>query len=220
MKKKLLPPLAALGLAISLLFAAGGSPAHAATTGKTKAQVALARQEAMNEKAVKQLGLKAAVNAPDTLGPGWVTAFMTASSGGGCATYDQFQRLSPIISYTCNNEDYWEVRVVGASNPDDYCYGAEIEWVDPSGTYALGYSGGLFKLETPDANTTYLFTDGCENSGGYQYMAMAASNADVFAEPNGWGKDLKTPISPTDAGWDDCTNNSSYCDNPYSVALK
>jgi len=99
------------------------------------------------------LGLTASASGPAhaaaaSLGPGWAPIQLHAYYGNGCAVPSSDAHLAAIISEPCGSWT-WYYRFLGAD--DD-----EVELVDPSGSYALGISGGAWKMETPDANTTWV----------------------------------------------------------------
>lgn len=132
---------------------------------------------------------------PDTLGAPWQVAQMTAYSGGGCAGPQTDSNLSPIVSIGCGTWN-WYWRSLGTASG-----GIKIEFVDPSGNEALGWSGGHFKLETPNADSTWLLFN---NGNGYctgNWCLVSNSQYTNFAAPNGKGLDLMTPtqgVNPND----------------------
>jgi len=152
----------------------------------------------------------AATTAP-ALGPGWTQYWLTAQSGGGCAI-PQSELLDPVISYPCESGNYWEGRIISGSGFDQI--GAEIEFVNTAGTLALGYSGGQFKMETPNDSSTYLVVEAGPDCGASQcYYGWADSGHDGYMEPNGKGLAVKSSPSgsfPT-VGWTICTLPQPYC---------
>jgi hypothetical protein len=98
------------------------------------------------------LGLTASASgpahaAPASLGPGWAPIQLHAYYGNGCAVPSSDTHLAPIISEPCGSW-HWYYRFLNGND--------EVELVDPSGSYALGVSGGAWKMETPNANTTWV----------------------------------------------------------------
>lgn len=132
---------------------------------------------------------------PDTLGAPWQVAQMTAYSGGGCAGPQTDSNLSPIVSIGCGTWNwYWRSLGTVGTGGDT---GIKIEFVDPSGDEAFGFSGGHFKLETPNADTTYIVF---RNASGYctgNWCLANNSGYTNFAAPNGKGLDLNTPSAGT-----------------------
>jgi hypothetical protein len=144
------------------------------------------------------LGLAASAPAPahaavrPALGGGWNPAQLHAEYGNGCAVPSSDTRLAPIISSPCGSWT-WEFRYLTA-NPVD---GSEeyVELVDPSGSYALGFSGGKYKLETPDANTTFVVMG--LPGAGFSYLA---NNEGMYGmTPKSAGVDVGTDGGSTDA---------------------
>lgn len=136
---------------------------------------------------------------PKTLGPGWTAAVWQAGSGGGCASPDSDELLSPIASYPCSYWT-WYYRVLGQLSDGR----EEVEFVDSTGTYAVGYSGNEFKLETPNSNpggSFVLFGSGSECSDNFCLVANSAGTE--FGKPNGEGLPLKisTTGTPPQDGW-------------------
>jgi hypothetical protein len=149
----------------------------------------------------------------------WVPVYLHAYSGNGCASYDIDQRLEPIISMPCDDSAWWYYRDLsrssGAIQDND-----ELEFVDESKTFALGYSGGLVKLETPNDDSTYVIVDGqgyLNDHGPWQSLEVYAPGLGIQPGygmiPESAGDSLGTPISPAlppDA-WLECPLANPEC---------
>jgi hypothetical protein len=90
----------------------------------------------------------AAAVRPASLGPGWAPIQLHAYYGNGCAVPSSDAHLAPIISEPCGGSWKWYYRFLNGTD--------EVELVDPSGSYALGVSGGAWKMETPSDSTTWV----------------------------------------------------------------
>jgi hypothetical protein len=121
----------------------------------------------------------AAAALPASLGPGWAPIELHAYSGNGCAKPKSDTYLAPIISWPCGQGWVWYYRFLGAN--DD-----ELELVDPSGSYALGISGGAWKLETPNASTTWVL----DTSGLTGYFTLEDSTRTYGMTPQAKGDDV------------------------------
>jgi hypothetical protein len=86
----------------------------------------------------------------------WELIYIHAQAGNGCIDYALDQRLEPLTSQVCANSNTWYVRDLsrysGAIEAGD-----QLEFVDSNFQYAMGYSGGLEKLETPNISTTFVY---------------------------------------------------------------
>jgi hypothetical protein len=128
---------------------------------------------------------------PASLGPGWSPIQLHAYSGNGCAIPSSDARLAPIISYPCGSWT-WYYRFLNGTD--------EVELVDPSGSYALGISGGAWKMETPSDSSTYVIMA----NGLTGYSVLLDSTRTYGMGPQGKGSDvlaLTSPSSPAD-NWD------------------
>ena len=117
--------------------------------------------------------------------------WLQAESGGGCATFASDQRLAPIISEPCTSTNWWYFRDLSQPIAGAYGDGDELEFVDQSKTFALGFSGGLFKLETPNDNTTYVVISFIDFSNGFGILSNAAQTN--WMGPNGRGLERQGP---------------------------
>ena len=117
----------------------------------------------------------------------WFKAWLRAGSGGGCATFASDQRLAPIISEPCTSANWWYYRDLSQSVP--YGLGDALEFVDQSKTFALGFSGGLFKLETPNDSSTYVVVAVGDNTTGLVILSNQGRTG--YMAPNGRGIDVK-----------------------------
>lgn len=115
---------------------------------------------------------------PDTLGPGWSPIQLQAYSGNGCAGPQTDSHLSPIVSEACGTWT-WYFRILRVSG------GSAFELVDPSGTWAWGFSGSPLaaKLETP--STTGSNPSELILPDGPQYCWSSDSSYCVYFNPGG-----------------------------------
>jgi len=139
----------------------------------------------------------------------WFKVWLRAGSGGGCATFASDQRLAPIISEPCTSTNWWYYRDLNQSVP--FGVGDKLEFVDQSKTFALGFSGGLFKLETPNDSSTYVVVTVGDNATGLVLLSNQAGTG--FMAPNGRGLDVKVLASAAlpDDGWAACFNATGIC---------
>ena len=135
----------------------------------------------------------------------WTPVYLHEISGNGCASYAAPQRLEPITSERCTASNWWYYRDLDHSSfpPQP---GDRLEFVDFTKTYALGFSGGEIKLETPNANSTYAFQD---------LGVLTLPNGD-FIYPNGAGLPLRVSMSGPTLGntndeWAECPLSDSTC---------
>jgi hypothetical protein len=189
MRKKLLGSASALSLAGALAVTA--TPAYAAVP-----QAASRRVTSTSAPAVKPLQAS-----------GWIPVYLHAFYGNGCADYLVDQRLEPIVSEPCADSNHWYYRNLNYVAGSPIYDGDELEFVDSGLQYALGYSGGELKLETPNVNTTFL-------------RVQSAVEVD-----NTWYEELVTPqdesdqISPSGAG-DDLTLASEFASGAQDAWLE
>lgn len=139
----------------------------------------------------------------------WFKVWLRAGSGGGCATFASDQRLAPIISEPCTSTNWWYFRDLNQSVP--FGVGDGLEFVDHNKTFALGFSGGLFKLETPSDSSTYLVVAVTNNTTDLALLTNQAGTG--FMAPNGRGLDVKVLTNATfpDDGWAACVNATGIC---------
>jgi hypothetical protein len=146
---------------------------------------------------------------------GWYSTFITAYSGGGCMGYASDTRLAPIESSLCTGDADDTVFYVRDLNGSTWAVGDELEFVDIAKLYAIGYSGGQFKLETPSLPTTELifYTDNSFNQWDSWILGYNTGGAHVFPAPNGRDLPLKVKTSesyPAD-GWFPCVDPEPQC---------
>lgn len=130
---------------------------------------------------------------PEALGPGWTATQLRAFSGGGCAGPQTDSRLSPIISEACGTWT-WEYRVLSNTTA-----GTVLEFVDQSGTFALGFSGNQFKLETPNSSVTVLniiASDRCRNVNSTEFCLLSNQTNQDYMGPAGAGQPVMS-LTPT-----------------------
>jgi hypothetical protein len=161
----------------------------------------------------------AAVSARPQAASGWVPVYLHALSGNGCAGYEADVRLEPITSERCIGSSYWYYRDLTRSS-GGVQQGDHLEFVDDNKTYALGYSGGQIKLETPNDNTTYVIVEeigGPANNYGWQELLIPVSGLGIVPGygiyPEGAGQPLGTPGNftlPPDA-WLECPLSTPQC---------
>jgi hypothetical protein len=158
--------------------------------------------------ATTTLSASAAQASPRAASP-WFKVWLRAGSGGGCATFASDQRLAPIISEPCTSTNWWWYRDISQSVP--FSVGDNLEFVDQNKTFALGFSGGLFKLETPSDSSTYLVVDLTESTSDLALLINQAGTG--FMAPNGRGLDVKVLANATfpDDGWAPCINATGIC---------
>jgi hypothetical protein len=138
----------------------------------------------------------------------WYKVWLTAESGGGCATFAADENLAPIVSEPCTSGNWWYYRDLSRST-EDYQYGDKLEFVDQSKSFALGFSGGLFKLEIPNDDTTYLVVGEIY----YPWNLFLNQAGTRYIAPNGAGDDVKvlTAASIPPDGWAVCKVDTPYC---------
>jgi hypothetical protein len=139
----------------------------------------------------------------------WEAVYLHAISGNGCASYAADQHLAPIISEPCSKSATWYFRDLTRSGPESE--EDQYEFVDSTKTYALGFSDGAVKLETPNDNSTYLYMFSGALSAGQLWLP---GSIQVF--PNGAGDPLQIikPSSPNTLNdWIACpvANNDPTC---------
>lgn len=147
----------------------------------------------------------------------WKAVFLHAFSGNGCASYAfPAQRLAPITSEPCAQSEWWYYRDLTQSSGTVQLWD-HLEFVDESKTYALGFSGGQIKLETPDANSTYVVMVGQASVGTHfgQVLTIPADNND-FIFPNGAGLPLQlsrggSMLGNTVDSWAECPTLTPTC---------
>jgi hypothetical protein len=146
----------------------------------------------------------------------WTAVYLHAFSGNGCASYATIQRLAPIISERCTASNSWFVRDLSRSSgivqPGD-----QLEFVDFTKTFALGFSGGQIKLETPNASSTFVVIDSVIQANGHvgQVLRIPAGNND-YIYPNGAGLPLQLStggpfMGNTVDSWAECPLSNSTC---------
>jgi hypothetical protein len=150
---------------------------------------------------------------------GWIATYLHAYSGNGCASYEEDVRLEPITSERCIGSAYWYYRDLSRSSGAIQA-GDHLEFVDETKTFALGYSGGLIKLETPNDSTTYVIVEaigGPGNNYGWQELLIPVAGLGIVPGygiyPEGAGESLGTPGNysiPPDA-WLECPLSNSQC---------
>jgi hypothetical protein len=133
-----------------------------------------------------------AVAKPHALGPGWTEVSLEAQYGGGCAEGGNGTNLSPIVDFPCNVGVFiWYERSLGDG---------KIELVNDDGSEAFGFSGGEFKLETPNIKSTYLNEQ--EIAGDTPYADFANAAETGWAGPSGKDDPLAVTPAPTyQSGW-------------------
>jgi hypothetical protein len=192
MRKKLLGSASALSLAGALAVTA--TPAHAAAPQAASPRVT---------------STSAPAAAPQEAS-GWVPVYLHAEYGNGCADYLADLRLEPIVSEPCSESNWWYYRDLSNSS-GQIDPGDELEFVDAGMQYALGYSGGLLKLETPNDDTTYLY-EGPDSpqvkSNSYEQELLTPQDEYAEISPNGAGDDLQlAPYVVNNSGddaWTEC----------------
>jgi hypothetical protein len=161
----------------------------------------------------------ATADAQPAAASGWVQVYLHAYSGNGCASYQDDVRLEPITSEPCVGSAYWYYRDLSRSS-GSIAIGDHLEFVDETKTYALGYSGGSIKLETPNADTTYVIVAQITQVGGtfnWQELLIPVSGLGILPGygiyPEGAGQGLGTPVDPSvppDA-WLECPPANRQC---------
>jgi hypothetical protein len=161
----------------------------------------------------------ATVGAQPQAASGWIQTYLHAYSGNGCASYQDDVRLEPITSEPCVGSAYWYYRDLSRSS-GQLEVGDKLEFVDEAKKYALGYSGGAIKLETPNDNTTYVIVEGIAQVGGtYGWQELLIPVAGLGIQPGygmypeGAGDPLGTPTNfgiPPDA-WLECPPADRQC---------
>jgi hypothetical protein len=162
---------------------------------------------------------RATVGAQPQAASGWAQTYLHASSGNGCASYQEDVRLEPITSEPCVGSAYWYYRDLSRSSGQIEA-GDKLEFVDDNKKYALGYSGGAIKLETPNDDTTYVIVEGFGQAGGtYGWQQLLIPVAGLGIQPGygiypeGAGQPLGTPTvidTPPDA-WLECSPSDRTC---------
>ena len=177
--------LVALGAA-----AAVPSAAHAVTRPGALQTAAASSRSALLP------GLVHVKQVPNNLGPGWTAVQWVAGTGdgGGCAIPYNDSNLEPIDSGPCG-EWTFEEREIG-TEPH---YGPMIELVDPAGQFAVGFSGGHFKLEAPSTSPGGSFLVETAASGS-NYCDYNSALTDVGGAA-GKGADLKVSGTCTSADY-------------------
>jgi hypothetical protein len=160
-----------------------------------------------------------AAGAQPAAASGWHAIYLHAYSGNGCASYEDDVRLEPITSERCIGSAYWYYRDLSRSS-GAIAVGDKLEFVDETKTFALGYSGGQIKLETPNDNTTYVLVEaigGPANNYGWQELLIPVAGLGIVPGygiyPEGAGEPLGTPGNyaiPPDA-WLECPLSNSQC---------
>jgi hypothetical protein len=151
---------------------------------------------------------------PRAAGP-WKAVYLHAYSGNGCAGYDSVQRLAPIVSERCSTSSTWYERDLSRSS-GAIQVGDKLEFVDSSMTYALGYSGGQIKLETPNADVTFVLVDEIgyiNNNGPWQFLLVSQGDDTYFAPTPAPAGDPLVPGNggfPPDA-WEECPLDNAQC---------
>jgi hypothetical protein len=130
---------------------------------------------------------------PANLGPGWTAVQLYANSGGGCAVPASDTHLAPVQSEPCGGWTWYERQLGTTGNGS-----LEREFVDASGSEAIGYSGGEVKLETPNAGDTFLIvpaptSQSCDGS----YCEYQVYPGTYYIGPNGAGKNLQLSTFPS-----------------------
>jgi hypothetical protein len=115
------------------------------------------------------------------IGPGWTPTQIYAYSGGGCAVPSAVEYLAPIISYPCSGYE-WYFRYLDNE--------ASVEFVNPEGTLAIGFSGGHFKLEVPNDTTTVFQISRWVEVGNRVWNSISDYTGAHFMVPNGKGLDV------------------------------
>jgi hypothetical protein len=161
----------------------------------------------------------AAAGAQPAAASGWIPAYLHAFSGNGCASYEADVRLEPITSERCIGSASWYYRDLSRST-GPIAKGDHLEFVDDTKTFALGYSGGAIKLETPNADTTYVIVAQITEVGGtqgWQELLIPVPGLGIVPgygiDPEGAGQGLGTPADPAippDA-WLECPLSNSQC---------
>jgi hypothetical protein len=135
---------------------------------------------------------------PAAASPWSAPLLLRANSGGGCAL-SRPARLDPVLSDPCPATPDWEYRFLTGDGSTLF---SKVEFVNTSKTLALGFSGGKFKMETPNDNSTYLILDGILLDGTW---AFEDSSGTYQMAPNGKGLPLKALTGgPTGYGWAAC----------------
>lgn len=132
------------------------------------------------------------------------------STANGCMNYTTVQHLQPIVyETTCSNANAFAVRdLTGTSwDPTD-----EYEIADNLLDYAVGFSGGHFKLETPSLPTDTTFSNGVINTN-YQELDIAPSTNHNYPENSSEGTDL-TVITMFGQ---DYTNEWTFCSSTWKT---
>jgi hypothetical protein len=164
--------------------------------------------------ALALVGTPAHAATPKDASP-WVAVYLHAYSGNGCASYNVDQYLEPITSEPCQDSQWWYFRDLSRSS-GAVEIGDNLEFVDYSKTYALGYSGGELKLVTPNDSSTYVTVwdiDEVGDTGPWQALLTLQDDYDDIL-PNGAGDPLQLPASsqsiPPDA-WLECSTADPTC---------
>jgi hypothetical protein len=146
----------------------------------------------------------------------WTPVYLHAFSGNGCASYATIQRLAPITSERCTASNSWFYRDLTQSSLPPQL-GDKLEFVDFTKTYALGFSGGQIKLETPDANSTYVVFHEVLSDGGHngQVLTIPADKG-AFIYPNGAGLPLQLSgggpfMGNSTDSWTECPTGNPTC---------
>jgi hypothetical protein len=189
--RKRLIALAGAALAASILAAAPA--AHAAALAASTIRLAY--------------GTEPQVTAADRALPpggasGWYYLYINSQAGGGCA-WAPAALLDPITSEPhCASNDYgWYCRVLNTYNGWQWnAAGTDVECVDPSKTYMFGFSGGHFKMETPDASQ--FIADQASFGGGWSQDEYVGTSSSEYFVASGAGADLGVSSSESSGhGW-------------------
>jgi len=142
----------------------------------------------------------------------WRYVWLTAQGGGGCATYKAAVNLEPITSAPCASSAGFWFRDLSRSG--EWEAGDHLEFATASGAYAIGYSGGRFRLEKPDTSRTY-FVVATNPDYSYRFVILADAGDSVAMVPNGSGKDVQAPglseVGLPPDGWTACSTGVPYC---------
>lgn len=156
---------------------------------------------------------RSAVKAAPLNASAWTPVYLHAYSGNGCASYNADQYLEPITSEPCADSAWWYFRDLNRSSGQIQT-GDNLEFVDQTKTYALGYSGGHIKLETPNDNSTFIEVILLSEIGGTgQWQSLWDLQDDAGMVPAGAGNDVgldSSAASPPDA-WLECSTSNPEC---------
>lgn len=141
----------------------------------------------------------------------WTAVYLHAFAGNGCASYTTDQHLEPITSEPCANSSWWYYRDLSRSS--GVMAGDKLEFVDLTKTYALGYSGGEIKLETPNDSSTYvLYWGSVGTQPPYGQVLRIPADSDDFILPNGAGDPLQLSATGNSSDlWIECPLSNPTC---------